>query len=177
MSSPKQILSLFSKSDMLIQTICRAEIFCVFVLQDTEHWIWQMSVNSHEVNGCISSRFPLFIYLTSFHTLNKSESLSLLPQRILLFSSWASSCHFTFMIRVIPLCLDYGFVINCKQSNPTFIYWVDVSVTVHHWYNNINIQLDATITNFTDNCSQLNMFRAIISPILRSTRVCLQLVV
>ena len=36
---------------------------------------------------------------------------------------------------------------------------------------------DATITNFTDNCNQLNMFRAIISPILRSTRLftaCLQ---
>jgi len=36
------------------------------------------------------------------------------------------------------------------------------SVTVHHWYNNINSQLDATITNFIDNYNQLNMFRAII---------------
>jgi len=44
-------------------------------------------------------------------------------------------------------------------------------------YNNINSQLDATITNFIDNYSHLNMFRAIISPILRSTRLCLQLVV
>ena len=43
--------------------------------------------------------------------------------------------------------------------------------------NNINSQLDATITNFIDNYNQLNMFRAIISPILRSTRQCLQLVV
>jgi len=33
------------------------------------------------------------------------------------------------------------------------------------------------ITNFIDNYNQLNMFRAIISPILRSTRLCLQLVV
>ena len=33
------------------------------------------------------------------------------------------------------------------------------------------------MTNFIDNYNQLNMFRAIISPILRSTRLCLQLVV
>ena len=44
-------------------------------------------------------------------------------------------------------------------------------------YKNINSQLDATIANFIDNYNQLNMFRAIISPILRSTRLCLQLVV
>ena len=36
----------------------------------------------------------------------------------------------------------------------------DIYVTVHHWYNNINSQLDATITNFIDNYNQLNMFRA-----------------
>jgi len=53
----------------------------------------------------------------------------------------------------------------------------DVCVTVHRLYNNINSQLDATITNFIDNYNQLNMFQAIISPILRSTRLCLQLVV
>jgi len=46
-------------------------------------------------------------------------------------------------------------------------------VTVRHWYNNINNQLYATITNFIDNYNQLNMFWAIISPILRSTRLCL----
>ena len=44
-------------------------------------------------------------------------------------------------------------------------------------YNNTNSQLEATITNFIDNYYQLNMFRGIISPILRSTRLCLQLVV
>jgi len=44
-------------------------------------------------------------------------------------------------------------------------------------YNNTNNQLDATITNFIDDYNQLNMFRAIISPILRSTRLCLQFVV
>ena len=43
--------------------------------------------------------------------------------------------------------------------------------------NNINSQLYATIANLIDNYNQLNMFRAIISPILRSTRLCLQLVV
>ena len=45
------------------------------------------------------------------------------------------------------------------------------------WESNINSQLYATITNFIDNYNQLNMFRAIISPILGSTRLCLQLVV
>jgi len=42
---------------------------------------------------------------------------------------------------------------------------------MHYWDNNINSQLDATITNFIDNYNQLNIFRAIISPILRSTRL------
>ena len=41
----------------------------------------------------------------------------------------------------------------------------------------INSQLDATTTGFIGNYNQINMFRAIISPILRSTRRCLQLVV
>jgi len=58
-----------------------------------------------------------------------------------------------------------------------YIFLFDGCVTVHHWYKNINSQLDATIANFIDNYNQLNMFRAIISPILRSTRLCLQLVV
>jgi len=44
-------------------------------------------------------------------------------------------------------------------------------------YNDINSQLDATITNLFDNYNQLSMFRAIILPILRSTRLCLQLMV
>jgi len=35
-----------------------------------------------------------------------------------------------------------------------------------NWYNNMNSQLDATITNFIDNYNQLNMFRAIIWSIL-----------
>jgi len=44
-------------------------------------------------------------------------------------------------------------------------------------YNNINNQLDSTITVFIINPNQLNTFRAMISPILRSTRLFLQLVV
>jgi len=52
-----------------------------------------------------------------------------------------------------------------------------VCVTVHHSCNNVNSQLDATITDFIDNFNQLDMFRAVISPILRSTSLCLQLVV
>ena len=52
-----------------------------------------------------------------------------------------------------------------------------VCVTVHHWYNNINSQLDSTVTNLIDNYNQLDMFRAISSPILSSTRSYLQLVV
>jgi len=41
--------------------------------------------------------------------------------------------------------------------------------------SNVNSQLDATITNFIDNYNQLDMFRAIVSPILRSTRLCFSL--
>jgi len=41
--------------------------------------------------------------------------------------------------------------------------------------SNINSQLDATLMVFINNPNQLNMFRAMISPILRSTRLCLQL--
>jgi len=36
-------------------------------------------------------------------------------------------------------------------------------------YNNINNQANSTITNFIDNYNQLNIFRAIISPILTRT--------
>jgi len=62
---------------------------------------------------------------------------------------------------------------RCANTTTNF----DACVTVHHCYYKINSQLDATITHLSDNYNQLNMFRAIISPILRSTRLCLQLVV
>ena len=47
-----------------------------------------------------------------------------------------------------------GFLIDAEVV-PTFEF--DVCVTVHLWYNNINSKLDATITNFVDNCNRLNM--------------------
>ena len=59
----------------------------------------------------------------------------------------------------------------------TVTFEFDVCVTVHYCYNNISSQADSTITNSIDNYNQLNMLRAIISSILRSTRLCLQLVV
>ena len=51
------------------------------------------------------------------------------------------------------------------------------NLVVHTTAVYFNMLIDATITNFIDNYNQLSMFRAIISPILRSTRLCLQLVV
>jgi len=47
----------------------------------------------------------------------------------------------------------------------------DVCVTVHHWYNNRNSQLDATITNF--NCSVFSLFTFFFSlpHLLRQPRV------
>jgi len=50
----------------------------------------------------------------------------------------------------------------------------DVCVTGHHWYNNVNSQLDATIIILLIISISSTCFRAIISPILRSTRLCLQ---
>jgi len=44
-------------------------------------------------------------------------------------------------------------------------------------FSSLNSQLDAIITDFIYNYNQLNMFRAIIFHVLRSTRQCLQLVV
>ena len=58
-----------------------------------------------------------------------------------------------------------------KKSSSMFV-WPCITDTII-----LNSQLDATITNFSDNYIQLSMFRAIISPILRSTRLCLQLMV
>ena len=63
-------------------------------------------------------------------------------------------------------------VISALQSLSSFEF--DVCVTVHHRYNDIKSQLDATVTNFIDNYNQLNMFRAIISSILsRQHRRCI----
>ena len=55
--------------------------------------------------------------------------------------------------------------------------WLHILSQINLIYNNINSQLDATIMVFVNNRNQLNMFRTMISPILRSTRLCLQLVI
>jgi len=65
----------------------------------------------------------------------------------------------------VRLCLRKSQIPAVLYANLMFF------VTVHHWYNNINSQLDATIINFIDNYNQLNMFRVIVSPILMSTRL------
>ena len=65
----------------------------------------------------------------------------------------------------VPLVTDHSF---CQD-----ILYFQISL----YFNNINSQLDATIIILLANFNQLNIFRAIISPILRSTRLCLQLVV
>ena len=69
-------------------------------------------------------------------------------------------------------CREWGFYAFSSSKSTKYVF--DVSVTVHHWYNNINSQLDVTIIILFNH---LNMFRAIMSPNLRSTRLCLQLVV
>ena len=53
----------------------------------------------------------------------------------------------------------------------------DVCVTLHHGYNNINSQLDPKIMILLIISINSTCFGAIISPILRSTRLYLQLVV
>jgi len=71
-------------------------------------------------------------------------------------------------------CQSLWFVRACFSACPCVwkaLGGFDVCVTVHLWHNSINNQLDATI-KFISNFNQLNMFRAIISPILRSIRLC-----
>ena len=66
---------------------------------------------------------------------------------------------------------------SCLSFGPDVTSRLPLNGFYKIWYSNINSQPDETITNFIDNYNQLNMFRAIISPIIRSTRLCLQLVV
>jgi hypothetical protein len=103
-------------------------------------------------------RFPLLITFIFFISKDpKASETSFLI-------SWLHSLHLLlwqilcFMINVTVVFLIFW---RNRQIN-----LFDVCVTVHHWYNNINNQLDATITNFIDNYNQLNMFRATVSPIL-----------
>jgi len=78
--------------------------------------------------------------------------------------------HFSIIIPFVDIC-------NEDPQNKIWKSLIPASSTLVFLINNINSQLGATITTFIDNYNQLNMFRAIISPILRSTRLFLQLVV
>jgi len=62
------------------------------------------------------------------------------------------------------LCWKFGYDKSSLFSYRTGLHYIS-----------INSQLDETVTNFIDNYNHLSMFRAIISPTLRSTRLCLQL--
>ena len=96
-----------------------------------------------------------------------------------------SSVRFTFRLLHVNAYSDrfrWARVSTYKMYQCFETKQVNASDEMHVWerhciWNNINNQLDATIKNFIDNYNRLNMFRAIISPILRSTRLCLQLVV
>jgi len=72
---------------------------------------------------------------------------------------------------------DQLHVADLYVINYTYLYHHTVVLDKYtHTLIYINSKLDITITNFIDNYNQLNMFRAIISPILKRTRPCLQLV-
>ena len=75
--------------------------------------------------------------------------------------------------------IDYKFSLSVLSKNisPSKILWSYVCVTVHHWYNNIISQLDARIIILLIISISSKCFGAIISPIFRSNRLCLQLVV
>ena len=73
------------------------------------------------------------------------------------------------VLHVMSDCLCSCFNCTSCKSHP---FCADL-----YCHKNINSQLDATITHFIDNYNRFNMFREIISPILRSTRLCLQLMV
>jgi len=65
--------------------------------------------------------------------------------------------HFFYICFMVSMFtpLFYRVLVSFNKCKFSF----DVCVTVQHWYNDINNQLDATITNFIDNYNQLNMFR------------------
>ena len=109
-----------------------------------------------------------------------------IPTHLLRPNTYAKSCrqgdNSGTLCALRSTCVILNTVIKCYScSLPSELlsqlftaHKFDVCVTVRHWYNNINNKLDATIMAFINNPNQLNMFRAMISPILRSTRLCLQ---
>jgi len=68
----------------------------------------------------------------------------------------SSYCRFRYLLSLVPN--GFYWIFFMQGQHLKFFVW-----------SNINSQLDATIKNFIDNYNHLNMFRAIISPILRST--------
>ena len=79
------------------------------------------------------------------------------------------SCD-TFRVKKVTFG-GFGSLVLHRTYPLRFFFWVVTpffELTICH---NINSQLDATITDFIDNYNQLNMFRAIISPILTNTRL------
>jgi hypothetical protein len=58
--------------------------------------------------------FSYFKQIRKFFTATTKNAFMLLLSQFM-------SVHI--LMRVIPLCSEYGFVIKCKQSNPTIVYW------------------------------------------------------
>ena len=65
------------------------------------------------------------------------------------------------------ICLVVYIIVSMMHGHTNIKKWKHLYKQLTRCNNN----------NFINNLSQLNMFRALISPILRSTRLCLQLVV
>ena len=85
--------------------------------------------------------------------------------------SWPLSVKFDWQLSTCNFAKPFVNLVKMGAVKPRLYYMKhDVCVTVHHRYSNINSKLDATMTNFIDNYNQRDMFPAIISPILRSTK-------
>ena len=117
-----------------------------------------------------SSGVKNYIYIFSWPLKNGPNRLSrnvdeFATTRRVLFTEECRSRHKCLIGSNVVTCALLQLRVQGRENE------FDVCVTVHHWYNTINSRLDATITNFTDNYNQLNMFRVFISPILRSTRL------
>ena len=86
---------------------------------------------------------------------------------------WVLCLHYKWGDHAFPVLLSWG----PYTIFPLLGSYKMKGLECHFFYNNISSQLDAKIKKIIDNYNQLNMFRAIISPILRSTRLSLQLVI
>ena len=133
----------------------------------------------HTKHAPLAITTKIALYFKSLHKVALCNWHISSPQVAMLVLLIVNNWKYTFLERILLISVSYwkplidANLIKLRTIIKLIFY---VCVTVHHWYNYINSQLDATITNFNDNYNQLNMYRAIISPILRSTRLCLQLV-